>query len=131
MVVRTLAAFKVAMKRLEVLPTTTPKLLRGDESVIYPYPRDYIISHMYECLQNVCQHSHMIRIHRSTRICVKFARMYSLDVHRFCASEGHAPKLVAYKPLPGGWNMIVINFIDSSSPHRASFSAVTSPGSSQ
>jgi Mn2+-dependent serine/threonine protein kinase len=43
-------------------------------------------------------------------LCVKFAKQYSEKVHRFLAELSHAPKLRAVTVLPGGWNMIVMDF---------------------
>jgi hypothetical protein len=45
------------------------------------------------------------------RICVKFVRHYSKDVHKFCASKGFAPKLEGFEELPGGWYMVVMEMI--------------------
>ena len=35
-------------------------------------------------------------------IYVKFTRRYSVDLHKFCAQEGLAPKLLGFQRLPGG-----------------------------
>ena len=138
MAIRTLAAFKVAVKKLERLSTTTPKPIRDDGSVIYPYPQDYVDSeyiqprfYLYPYPQDYVDSKNfqqtftydinqpfrkqLIFYGKDTsgaRICMKFARTYSPEAHKFCADRGHAPKLVAYKPLSGGWNMIVMEFID-------------------
>jgi hypothetical protein len=42
------------------------------------------------------------------KICIKFVRRYSNDVHALCASEGFAPafKLYDFEKLPGGWHMV-------------------------
>ncbi|KAF8989086.1 hypothetical protein BDQ17DRAFT_1434673 [Cyathus striatus] len=36
-------------------------------------------------------------------IIVKFARQYCPELHSICAEAGHAPELLAYEYLPGGW----------------------------
>ncbi|TFL01076.1 hypothetical protein BDV98DRAFT_88968 [Pterulicium gracile] len=41
-----------------------------------------------------------------------FVHKYSIDLHALCDSEGHAPKLIAYNPLPVGWFMVVIEHHD-------------------
>jgi serine/threonine protein kinase len=45
------------------------------------------------------------------RVCVKFVRHYSKDVHKFCASKGFAPRLGGFEELPGGWHMVVMEMI--------------------
>src|SRR5882762_2234963 len=45
------------------------------------------------------------------RICIKFVRHYSKDVHKFCTSNGIAPELEGFEELPGGWHMVVMEMI--------------------
>jgi hypothetical protein len=45
------------------------------------------------------------------KICIKFVRHYSKDVHTFCASKGFAPTLNGFEELPGGWHMVVMDMI--------------------
>jgi hypothetical protein len=47
-------------------------------------------------------------------ICIKFVRRYGKDVHLWCANEGFAPRLIAFERLPGGWYMVVMEFLDTS-----------------
>jgi hypothetical protein len=47
-----------------------------------------------------------------SRICIKFARQYSMTVHDFCAPKGFAPALLGFDQLPGGWLMVVMQAID-------------------
>ena len=44
-------------------------------------------------------------------ILVKFSRTYSVDLHDYCFRAGHAPKLLAYEALPGGWYGIAMEFL--------------------
>jgi hypothetical protein len=37
---------------------------------------------------------------------------YSPEAHRFCALHGHAPELLAYERLPGGWGMVVMDVLE-------------------
>jgi len=30
----------------------------------------------------------------------------------FRAEKGHAPEIIAHNPLPGGWNMVVMNVLE-------------------
>lgn len=43
-------------------------------------------------------------------LCIKFTRRYSEDAHRFLAQLGYAPRLRAVVRLPGGWNMVVMDY---------------------
>ncbi len=36
-------------------------------------------------------------------ILIKFVKVYSIELHNFCAQKGHAPKILGYEWLPGGW----------------------------
>ncbi|KAF8327235.1 uncharacterized protein EI90DRAFT_2975252 [Cantharellus anzutake] len=45
------------------------------------------------------------------QIIVKFARRYSIALHALCAKEGHAPEILGYEPLPGGWFAIAMDYI--------------------
>jgi hypothetical protein len=47
-------------------------------------------------------------------ICIKFVQAYGTDVHMWCADQGFAPKLIALTKLPGGWSMVVMDFLDQS-----------------
>lgn len=44
-------------------------------------------------------------------LCIKFVRHYSKEVHQRCASGGFAPALYGFEHLPGGWYMVVMEFI--------------------
>ena len=49
-----------------------------------------------------------LKMKSQRRICIKFVTRYGADAHRFCASKGHAPELIAFEKLPGGWYMVVM-----------------------
>jgi hypothetical protein len=53
-------------------------------------------------------------------ILVKFVRSYSIGLHHFCARLGHAPKILAFGVLPGGWLAIAMELIESAVPITAS-----------
>jgi serine/threonine protein kinase len=46
-------------------------------------------------------------------ILVKFSRQYSKDLHQFCTSVNHAPELLAFEVLPGGWFGIGMEYFPS------------------
>jgi serine/threonine protein kinase len=48
-----------------------------------------------------------------TKVCVKFTQKYSTDAHKYCADKGVAPELYAVEKLPGGWLMVVMEYLDS------------------
>jgi serine/threonine protein kinase len=45
------------------------------------------------------------------KMCIKFVRHYSKDVHASCASKGFAPTLKGFEELQGGWHMVVMEMI--------------------
>jgi serine/threonine protein kinase len=47
----------------------------------------------------------------SEKICIKFVRHYSKEIHAFCASKGFAPTLKGFEKLAGGWHMVVMEMI--------------------
>ncbi|KAJ8583480.1 hypothetical protein M405DRAFT_688323, partial [Rhizopogon salebrosus TDB-379] len=57
-------------------------------------------------------------------ICIKFVKKYSPEAHRFCALHGHAPELLAYERLPGGWGMVVMDVLEIWSYQRFSWMSV-------
>jgi len=44
-------------------------------------------------------------------IIVKFTRTYSIELHAFCASRGHAPRILGFGHLPGGWSAVAMEHI--------------------
>jgi serine/threonine protein kinase len=48
-------------------------------------------------------------------ICVKFVRRYSKEAHLHCASLDAAPALKGFESLPGGWSMVVMEYLDEKS----------------
>ncbi|KAH9064557.1 hypothetical protein EDB87DRAFT_1251264 [Lactarius vividus] len=46
-------------------------------------------------------------------ILIKFVRQYSIDLHQFCAEAGHAPLILGYERLPGGWYAVAMEYIES------------------
>ena len=61
----------------------------------------------------------------SNKIIVKFTRRYSILLHAFCACRGHAPKILGYEQLPGGWFAIAMDYIlPTTHPSRSSKLAI-------
>ncbi|KAI9438257.1 hypothetical protein H4582DRAFT_2129245 [Lactarius indigo] len=46
-------------------------------------------------------------------ILIKFAQRYSIDLHHFCAKAGHAPLILGYERLPGGWYAVAMEYVES------------------
>ncbi|KAH9077692.1 hypothetical protein EDB83DRAFT_2548709 [Lactarius deliciosus] len=44
-------------------------------------------------------------------ILIKFVRRYSIDLHHFCAKAGHAPSILGYERLPGGWFGVAMEYV--------------------
>ncbi|KAH9077730.1 hypothetical protein EDB83DRAFT_2671479 [Lactarius deliciosus] len=49
-------------------------------------------------------------------ILIKFVQQYSIDLHQFCAEAGHAPLILGYKRLPGGWYAVAMEYIEPGVP---------------
>jgi len=49
-------------------------------------------------------------------ILVKFVRQYCPELHGICALSGHAPALLAYERLPGGWYGIAMEYVADAAP---------------
>lgn len=48
------------------------------------------------------------------RIILKFAQRYAIELHDLCAKQGHAPTILAYERLPGGWLAVAMEYIEDS-----------------
>ena len=61
-------------------------------------------------------HAHLVSPASSENaIYVKFSQRYSVDLHRFCASRGLAPKVLGFQRLSGGWFAVAmekVNIVD-------------------
>ncbi|KAH8990753.1 hypothetical protein EDB92DRAFT_1996290 [Lactarius akahatsu] len=44
-------------------------------------------------------------------ILIKFVRRYSIDLHHICAKAGHAPSILGYERLPGGWFAVAMEYV--------------------
>ncbi|CAA7264505.1 unnamed protein product [Cyclocybe aegerita] len=52
-----------------------------------------------------------IAVSEGQEIVIKFTRSYCPRLHTFCAELGHAPNLLAYERLPGGWFGVAMAYI--------------------
>ena len=44
-------------------------------------------------------------------IIVKFVRRHSIELHALCAGHTHAPRILGFERLPGGWFAIPMDYI--------------------
>ncbi|KAG2055286.1 hypothetical protein BDR06DRAFT_934328 [Suillus hirtellus] len=123
MAARTFGALKIAVEKLTNLYSRDiPTVESKNQSPGYPHPRSYSTSTngIQEFLYDETQilrdrlifFGETVGDAAGSNICIKFVRYYSPEAHRFCANKGRAPKLIAYDPLPGGWNMVVTDALD-------------------
>ncbi|KAG1891729.1 uncharacterized protein F5891DRAFT_1210959 [Suillus fuscotomentosus] len=123
MAARTFGALKIAVEKLTNLYSRDiPTVESKNQSPGYPHPRSYSTStngiqeFSYDETQilrdQLIFFGETVGDAAGSKICIKFVRHYSPEAHKFCASKGRAPKLIAYDPLPGGWNMVVMDALD-------------------
>ncbi|KAJ7078205.1 hypothetical protein C8R44DRAFT_553748, partial [Mycena epipterygia] len=48
-------------------------------------------------------------------VLVKFSTLYCPTLHQFCHELGHAPKLLGYQHIPGGWHVVVMQYVQNAS----------------
>lgn len=54
------------------------------------------------------------------QILVKFTRSYSIALHAFCAGRGHAPGILGFGKIPGGWYVVAMDYMLSAThPSRS------------
>ena len=71
-----------------------------------------------ERLMTGLQGNHLLYLASTTdpnpqEILLKFSRQYGRELHQFCTSINHAPKLLAFERLPGGWFGIAMEYLPS------------------
>ncbi|KAN0139205.1 hypothetical protein V8E53_002706 [Lactarius tabidus] len=47
-------------------------------------------------------------------IILKFTQRYAVELHDLCAKEGHAPSILGYERLPGGWFAVAMEYVKDS-----------------
>jgi len=60
-------------------------------------------------------------------VLVKFVRRYSIELHEICAKSGHAPAILAFERLPGGWFAVAMEYIGVWHPNHSLEPARCSP----
>lgn len=59
----------------------------------------------------------------TNRICVKFVRRYSREVHEKCAKMGVAPKLRGLEDIGAGWKMVIMDKTGNTGPSTRTHTA--------
>lgn len=115
---RTFGALRIALGELESyykgLPAT-PDTPARHFNPICPYPNSYL-DHSGEKCDFIYDESQpdsekrifFAKLWNGKDICIKFVKQYSPEVHRLCAGSRHAPRLLGYETLVGGWKMVVM-----------------------
>ena len=121
---RYLGAAKKAINALkgyytEVLPSIHKLLPMDRPNPTFPYQKEYTslkdsTKQTFEYMRQLSTDKLVFRGVgvNDTNVCVKFVRRYSKDVHLKCSALGFAPALLGFESLPGGWHMVVMDFVD-------------------
>jgi len=124
MLLRHLGAFRNATRSLEQyykkLTPFIPSAALSQCNPTYPYPTSYTsgsTTHTFKYLSELQSEHNFVFFGESDsaaarqKLCIKFTHQYGEDVHRYCATKGHAPRLHAVQRLPGGFHMVVMDDI--------------------
>jgi len=89
-------------------------------NVLYPYPSEFIS--LRDPSKSTRRFTYKSRFEgklvfkavlaNGSLVCVKFTRRYSIAAHEECVKLQCAPVLHDFKLLPGGWFMIVMDYLD-------------------
>ncbi|KAI9450976.1 hypothetical protein F5148DRAFT_986718 [Russula earlei] len=99
-----------------VRPTSPPP-----EEIIFPYREHF--KDLSDDSQAECHFTYIRKIKQrlvfeaelangGKRVCVKFVRRYSKEAHEQCVKLQCAPNLLGFECLPGGWIMVVMDYLD-------------------
>jgi len=94
------------------------------ENLHYPYRRHYRnhngVPVEFEYIRRIYVDKllFLCRNTASESLCVKFTKKYSATAHRHCAASGVAPEVHAVEDPPGGWIMVVMEYLDDENYQR-------------
>jgi len=91
------------------------------ETATFPKPQPEKIKFFLESRHDSVEHRHLYHAclvsptspQTERAIYVKFSQRYSVELHRFCASKGLAPKVFGFQQLSGGWFAVAMEKIDT------------------
>ncbi|KAF5319668.1 hypothetical protein D9619_008393 [Psilocybe cf. subviscida] len=129
---RILYALRKAFGRLDELPelseapTSPPrkrqKIMRSTQTV-WPYPRSFTrlgsdTDVEFRYLKRLDGERYLFEVQpidepSSKKLLVKFTQSYGRAVHEELAGSNYAPELLGFSKLPGGWKMIVMEYLGS------------------
>jgi serine/threonine protein kinase len=135
---RCFGATRRAISELEdyykhVLPATKALERPSQSGLMFPHPKTYTslednTTHIFEYSTHLA-HDKLIFVARegNDNVFVKFVRQYSKEAHIKCSSMGFAPQLRGFQRVPGGWYMVIMDYLDDTyedlddSPFKTSF----------
>jgi hypothetical protein len=85
----------------------------------YPPPSDDYLNFEIRCFFPDRQPNRLLYVAEmldKQPILIKFVQRYSIELHDFCAKSGHAPQILAFERLPGGWYAVAMEYIESGVP---------------
>jgi hypothetical protein len=119
MLLRHLGAFRNASRTLEqYYKKLTPSGPSAKCNPTYPYPTSFTsgsTTHTFKYLSELASEHNFVffgdldSAAARRKLCIKFTHQYGEDVHRYCATKRHAPKLHVVQRLPGGFCMVVMD----------------------
>jgi len=112
---RTISALKDYYKHelpaIKALGSSRPGLM-------FPHPKTYTslednTTHIFE-YSTCLAHDKLVFCARegNNNVFVKFVRQYSKEAHIKCTSMGFAPQLRGFEKVPGGWYMVIMDYLD-------------------
>jgi serine/threonine protein kinase len=133
-IARCLGATKRAINALREyydtkLPYPSTLLPSQRHNLAFPHKSNYVDptdrrTHAFEYVSHLNEDKLVFSgIVGDDKICVKFVRKYSVEAHLICSSRGVAPTLRGFERIPGGWYMVVMDFIDDDLYHDLSDSS--------
>jgi serine/threonine protein kinase len=126
-VARALAATKAAVETLKSYyyeMKSSPKASSSSnniEEMSFPYrtyykgrdPQGQRVEFRYEKRIEDTKLMFLAKNTQGRTVFIKFTRKYSATAHEYCSDRGVAPILHAVERLPGGWFMVVMDYLDS------------------
>lgn len=102
-------------------PPELPIRKRGFPAVskLRKYPPSESDDHLHFEIQSFFQDRESYRLlyvaetQQRQSILIKFTPWYSILLHDICARSGHAPQVLAFERLPGGWYAVAMEYVKS------------------
>jgi RIO-like serine/threonine protein kinase len=94
-------------------PLANPAFPSVNSATKFNHSHDHKVSFELESKVSNYEHRQVyLARHKSKTVVVKFTQRYCIELHQFCYERGHAPEIIAYDHLPGGWKVIVMEYIE-------------------